>query len=40
MKEGSAEPATDELDLTASALANGYVKVKTTADVDAEVYNN
>lgn len=39
-KEDSAEPATDEFDLTASALANGYVKVKTTADVDSEVYNN
>ena len=39
-KEDSAEPATDELDITASALANGYVKVKTTADVDTEVYNS
>lgn len=39
-KEDSAEPATDELDITASALANGYVKVKTTADVATEVYNN
>lgn len=34
------EPSTDTLNLTASPLANGYVKAKTTADTTATVYEN
>ena len=39
-KEDSAEPATDELDLTASALANGYVKSRTTENTPTTVYDS
>ena len=39
-KEDSAEPATDELDITAMALTNGYVKARTTESTSSTVYDS
>ena len=39
-KEDSAEPATDELEFTASALANGYVKARTSESTSSTVYDS
>ena len=39
-KEDSAEPATDELDLTVMPLANGYVKARTTENTPSSVYDS
>lgn len=38
--EDTKEPQTDTLSLTASALANGYVKAKTCSSTSSDVYDS